>query len=241
MKLDKIPANLRKSLDWRYILKGSLVDILFLSLFVFITNFLWLEVNARMMKIEQMMSQDPMSIAPQMNNMLTEVLSVLVVYAIILYVVIVLLQGWNWYLARKEKNFWRYLLRFGKIFGFYYLILVLVSYISLRISFASMFSKDTGWLLAAALAVVLYFMLISLSVKGNVVRKTLRIARKTDYVLLTYLVILVMFYLVDLVLKGIGMLGNFSLTGIIIVSAVFVLPTISVARRFLIKSFESFK
>ncbi|MGM5485197.1 MAG: hypothetical protein ACQEP1_04985 [Nanobdellota archaeon] len=217
----------------------GIIDILFIIYYSIFSSLGYKALVPRLSEIGDQMAKN-FTANQEMLSVVNEIVLVLLLYFFLVYLGFAVFQGINWFFSHRllrKLSFWGFMKRFTLTSFVYFLIFLVVAFLSLRSSFNSAFMNEGKMAVYffISLFIVAYFALISFSFDRKVFRNTMRTAKKVHLVLLSYLVVFVLFLALNLLLNGLGALGLsiYSIGGII-VSAVLILPAITFSRVFLV-------
>lgn len=198
----------------------------------------------------------PLEAFSTVKSMFWEIVLIFLVYLAALYVIFLLFEGSNWYIAnrishkhdrsRHRAGYWKHLLRFFTVSGIYYLVLMLIVFLSLRQSIVSMFMQETiiNVLLVASISIVAFFMLISISLleKHGFTKAfsgTFKVAfRRFPIVILSYIIVFLMFFVVDLLLRLFELIPGIPFWLWFTLSALLFTIAVGISRIYLIRVFN---
>jgi len=187
----------------------------------------------------------------ELVNLEWALIKLLIFVVVTFWLVWMVFQGGSWryasIISQKKPKYFKFMWRFVGVNLIWLSCLTLINFFILNHQFNLQVQfHQTSWDVLTVLAVVLnvvvaYFMFISYTLLSNnklkqIIKKTFNIGVKKFYrVLLTYLVILIGFGLIDGILRLFGLINP---TVSFIVGIFLILPYITISRVYLIKSVE---
>ena len=244
------------------LLFSSLIDFSLLFVFSIISYFGFEALMPRLNQLSNLISENPkllsagigtgslgMPMIPfqEFQTLFKEMIWVFVIYLAVLLVVFAVILGLNWSLSfrmiKKSKS--AIFKRFIKIFSTYFVVYAIISVVSLILSINSLFKSEgiINFILIFVGVIVLFLFMINVSLinKYNYIasiKKTFEIIKNKFLTsVLAFIIIVVMFFAVDLISRLLGFLQNYQLGYYLwlAITGILLLPTITLARLFMIK------
>jgi hypothetical protein len=187
----------------------------------------------------------------QMLSLLSKVLGVFIKFIAVVFILWIILQGLNWFLAvRADRNtsLKKYLLKFSMISLITTILLIILTIIFVNISIRNILTLTPiisqsliNNLMIALTIIIFYFTINAYSIldRHNIrttIKKSFKIGIKEfKEIISTYLIIVILFIITNYIVKLFALLG---FTGLMISGIVVVMPLIAFSRIYLINTMD---
>lgn len=211
---------------------SMIIDLIFTIILLFLLSAFFSIYGVNRAKIE---IETQFSLSLETISSMNQILNFSLIYILLLFILFLLMQSNNWFIANKilknKINYLNYIKKFSLISLIYFILITLFIYFPLRIFVISLF-ENTFYLRNLSLIIIpilLVLMIIHLSILDYK-----KLFKKIYYFIIPSIIIVTLFFLVELLSNLFLLLGIKGIYLTILTGIIF-FKVISFSRIFLIK------